>query len=266
MALRAVGRALPAIAQASRAAARALRAGGRLVYVGAGSSGRLGVLDAAECSPTFGASAREIRAVLAGGRRAMARPNEGAEDRAPDGRQAIAQLGVDARDFVCGISASSKTAYVLAALAEARRRGAFTALVCCSASRAARSAADLVVLAMTGPELVAGSTRLKAGTATKLILNAVSTCAFASLGRVYRGRMVAIKPASEKLRQRAERNLAELAGISPLRARRLLRRAQGHVGLALAMHFTGLPPAAARRALRSHGLRRLEMLRAGLNG
>ena len=255
-----MGRILPAITQASQAAARALKAGGRLVYVGAGSSGRLGVLDAAECAPTFGAGAREVRALLAGGARAMARPREGAEDGAAAGRRAVAGLRVGARDFVCGISASSNTRYVLAALEEARRRGAFTALVCCSLSRGARRTADLILLAKTGPELIAGSTRLKAGTATKLILNAVSTAAFASLGRVYRGRMVALKPASEKLRDRAERSLAELAGVSAVRARGLLHRAGGQVGLALAMHFTGLPPREARRALRSHGLRRLEIL------
>ena len=255
-----MGRILPAITRACQAAARALKAGGRLVYVGAGSSGRLGVLDVAECAPTFGASAREVRALLAGGARAMAHAREGAEDGAAAGRKAVVDLRVGARDFVCGISASSKTRYVLAALLEARRRGAFTALVCCSVSRDARRTADLIVLAKTGPELIAGSTRLKAGTATRLILNAVSTAAFTSLGRVYRGRMVALKPASEKLRDRAQRSLAELAGISAVRARGLLDRAGGRVGLALAMHFTGLPPRAARRALRSHGLRRLEML------
>jgi N-acetylmuramic acid 6-phosphate etherase len=255
-----VSRILPAIARAAQAAARSLKAGGRIVYVGAGSSGRLGVLDAAECSPTFGATRREVLAVLAGGARAVARAAESAEDNRAQGRKAIRRLKVDERDFVCGISASSSTPFVLAALREARRRKAFTALVCCSISLEARRATDLILLAETGAELVAGSTRLKAGTATKLVLNAVSTAAFVSLGAVYRGRMVGLRPSSAKLRSRAQRIIADLAGVSPSRATRLLARAGGQVRLALAMHFTGLPRASAKRALDAQGLRRLEML------
>ncbi|HYR55851.1 MAG TPA: N-acetylmuramic acid 6-phosphate etherase [Myxococcaceae bacterium] len=261
-AVRAVGRILPAIAQAAQAAALCLKSGGRIIYVGAGSSGRLGVLDAAECPPTFGASRREVTAILAGGARAVAHATEGAEDNAAEGKKAIRHLQVDGRDFVCGISASSSTRFVLAALREARRRKATTALVCCNDSATARKAADLVLLAETGPELIAGSTRLKAGTATKLILNAVSTAAFVSLGRVYRGRMVNVKPSSQKLRTRAQNTIAELANVSPSRARALLRHAGGRVQLAIAMHLTGLPPDAARLALDTHDLRRLEILAA----
>jgi N-acetylmuramic acid 6-phosphate etherase len=261
-AVRAVGRILPAIAQAAQAAALSLKSGGRIIYVGAGSSGRLGVLDAAECPPTFGASRRDVTAILAGGAKAVARATEGAEDNAAAGRKAIRDLRVCARDFVCGISASSSTRFVLAALREARRRKATTALVCCNDTAQARKAADLVLLAETGPELIAGSTRLKAGTATKLILNALSTAAFVSLGRVYRGRMVNVKPSSQKLRTRAQNTIAELAKVSPSRARALLRRAGGRVQLAIAMQLTGLPPAAARRALDTHDLRRLEILAA----
>jgi len=259
-ALQAAGRVLPTLARAVKRAARALRAGGRIVYVGAGSSGRLGVLDAAECSPTFGASAREVQAILAGGAKAVARAAEGAEDDRAQGKAAIRKLNVDHRDFVCGISASSSTPFVLAALREARRRKAFTAFVCCSLPATARTAADLVIFADTPPELIAGSTRLKAGTATKLILNALSTAAFVSLGGVYRGRMVGLKPSSAKLRRRARRTVVDLAGISPARATRLLSRAGGRVRLALAMHFTGLPRLAAQRALEKQGLRQLEML------
>jgi N-acetylmuramic acid 6-phosphate etherase len=261
-AVRAVGRILPAIAQAAEAAALCLKSGGRIIYVGAGSSGRLGVLDAAECPPTFGASRREVKAILAGGTQAIFRATEGAEDDAPQGRKAIRDLRVDARDFVCGISASSSTRFVLAALREARRRKATTVLVCCNLTAQARTAADLILLAETGPELIAGSTRLKAGTATKLILNAVSTAAFVSLGRVYRGRMVNLRPSSQKLRARAQKTVAELANVSPARAKALLRHAGGEVRLAIAMHFTGLPPAAARRALDKQDLRRLEILAA----
>jgi N-acetylmuramic acid 6-phosphate etherase len=192
--------------------------------------------------------------------RAVAHAAEGAEDDGPEGARAIRSLRVSDRDFVCGISASGTTPFVLAALREARRRGAVTALVCCNSTARSRTAAQLLIAAETGPELVAGSTRLKAGTATKLILNAISTAAFTSLGRVYRGRMVGLKPSSEKLRQRAHRTVADLTGLDPVAASRLLKRAQGKVRLAIAMHFTGLPPAAARRALRAQGLRRLEML------
>jgi N-acetylmuramic acid 6-phosphate etherase len=163
-------------------------------------------------------------------------------------------------DFVCGISASSRTPFVLAALREAKRRGAFTGLVCCNRPYRLQSSVDAVLAADTGPELVAGSTRLKAGTATKAILNALSTAAFVALGRVYRGRMVSLRPNSAKLRARAERTVADLAGISPSHARWLLRQARGRVRIALAMQFTGLPRAAAQRALQEYGLRRLEML------
>ncbi|MFY3745204.1 N-acetylmuramic acid 6-phosphate etherase [Anaeromyxobacter sp. Red801] len=219
-AVRAVGRALPSLARLAEAAAAALGAGGRLVYAGAGTSGRLGALDAAECPPTFGVSPRRVVALVAGGRRALTRAVEGAEDDRAAGAAAVRRARAGARDLVVGVSASGTTPFVLGALEEAHRRGARTALV--TSNPAARARAGLRVVLETGPELVAGSTRMKAGTAAKMALGLVSTAAFVRLGAVRGGRMVALAPASEKLRRRAVRNVAALAGVGEARARGLL--------------------------------------------
>ncbi len=257
-AVRAVGTALPAVARAVRLVEQALRADGRLVYVGAGTSGRLGALDAAECPPTFGVSSRTVQAIIAGGPRALTRAVEGAEDDPEAGARAVRKLKLSSRDVVCGISASSTTPFVHGALREARQRGAATLLVCCNAPPAARRAADVVISLPTGPELVAGSTRLKAGTATKLVLNALSTATMVSLGKVYRGRMVELLPTNAKLKARAQRMVSELTGISPARARALLTRAKGSPRVALAMHFTGAGYEEALAQVRERGLRALE--------
>lgn len=255
-AVRAVRTALPSVGQAARAVADALRAGGRLLYVGAGTSGRLGVLDASECPPTFGTDPSEVQAVIAGGRQALTRAVEGAEDDKAAGAAAVRRFRASPRDVVCGISASATTPYVLGALAEARRRGARTVLVCCNPP-GPRTRVDILILAPTGAELVAGSTRLKAGTATKLILNAITTAAFVSLGKVYRGRMVDVRPANEKLRARAVRMVAELTELPLAKARRLLGEAGGSVKMALAMHFTGMGREEAQERLQSASLRSL---------
>ena len=256
-AVRAVRSALPALAEAARAVADALRAGGRLLYVGAGTSGRLGVLDASECPPTFGSPPSQVQAVIAGGRRALTRAVEGAEDDTAAGAQAVRRFRAGPQDVVCGISASASTPYVLGALAEARRRKARTVLVCCNPPEP-RTRVDILILAVTGPELVAGSTRLKAGTATKLILNAITTAAFVSLGKVYRGRMVDVRPANAKLQARAVRMVAELTELPLAQARRLLSAAGGSVKVALAMHFTGLGQEEAQAQLQRNSLRTLE--------
>ncbi|MDC0715126.1 N-acetylmuramic acid 6-phosphate etherase [Stigmatella sp. ncwal1] len=255
-AIRAVRGTLPIVAEAARTVADALRAGGRLLYVGAGTSGRLGVLDASECPPTFGSPPSQVQAALAGGRRAMTRAVEGAEDDAQEGAKAVRRFRAGPRDVVCGISASASTPYVLGALAEARRRKAHTVLVCCNPPQRGTSV-DILILAPTGPEVVAGSTRLKAGTATKLILNALTTTAFISLGKVYRGRMVDVRPTNAKLRARAARMVAELTELSLAEAQRLLVSAGGEVKVALAMHFTKLEPQEARKRLRTSSLRTL---------
>jgi len=228
----AVGRALAAIARLADAAAERLGRGGRLLYAGAGTSGRLGALDAAECPPTFGASPSSVVALVAGGTRALRRAVEGAEDDRAAGATAVAAARAGARDLVVGISASGTTPYVLGALAEARRRGAATALLTCNP--AARTPVDHRVLLATGAERIAGSTRMKAGTATKMALGLLSTAAFVRLGTVRGGRMIALRPASEKLRQRAVRNVAALAGVSASAARRLLSKLNWDVGRAIA--------------------------------
>ncbi|MBX7100888.1 MAG: N-acetylmuramic acid 6-phosphate etherase [Myxococcaceae bacterium] len=231
-AVAAVARVAPLLGVACERIANALEAGGRLVYLGAGTSGRLGTLDAAECGPTFGASPRQVLAVIAGGPRALRRSAEGAEDDEAAGRAAVRRLRVGPRDVVCGISASGRTPYVRAALVAAKRQGAFTLLLSCNPAQA-RGGAALVIAADTGPELIAGSTRLKAGTATKLMLNALSTGAFTRLGRVERGRMVALRARNQKLQGRAIGILEEATGCSAASARRALRAAAGDVALAL---------------------------------
>ncbi len=251
-AVRAVGRALPALATLADQAAAALAAGGRLIYAGAGTSGRLGALDAAECPPTFGVPPGQVRALVAGGTRALTRAVEGAEDDRGAGADAIRRARVSPRDLVIGISASGTTPFVRAALDEARRRGARTALL--TSNPVARTAAERRVVLETGPELVAGSTRMKAGTAAKMALGLLSTAAFVRLGAVRGGRMVALAPASEKLRARAVRNVAALAGVGAREARRLLEESGWSVSAAVARADTGersMPAEPAGRAPRA---------------
>jgi N-acetylmuramic acid 6-phosphate etherase len=251
-AVAAVGRVAPAIAVAVEVIVAALAAGGRLIFVGAGTSGRLGVLEAAECPPTFGTPRTLVQAIMAGGRSSVFSSREGAED---DARAAARAVRARARrgDVVVGVSASGVTPFVRAALAAARRLGAATILVRCNPARARRVAADVVIAPAPGPEVLAGSTRLKAGTATKLVLNTLTTASMARLGRVYGNRMVDLQPRSAKLRARAERLVAEIAAVRPARARRALRAARGRVRLAIVMARRGLPADAAARALRAAG-------------
>jgi N-acetylmuramic acid 6-phosphate etherase len=243
--------AAPAIAAVAAAAAAALGAGGSLVYVGAGTSGRLATLDAAECGPTFGARPGQVRAVLAGGARALRRSVEGAEDDAAAG----GRLRVRARDLVVGVAASGLTPFVAAALAAARRAGAGTALITCApaAARAAGVGCDHLVALDVGPEVLAGSTRLKAGTATKLALNAISTAAMVQLGKCYGPYMVDVVPTNAKLGARARRLVARLGGCDDDAAARLLDAARGHAKIAIAMARLGVSRRAAERALASAG-------------
>jgi N-acetylmuramic acid 6-phosphate etherase len=231
-AVRAVERALDGLAALADDAAARLRSGGRLVYAGAGTSGRLAALDAAECPPTFGVAPSRVLALVAGGPRALRRAVEGAEDDAAAGAAAVARARVGPRDLAVGVSASGTTRFVLAALAEARRRGAATALV--TSNPAARAAVDHRVVLDTGPERIAGSTRMKAGAAAKMALALLTSATFVRLGAVRRGRMVALRPVSDKLRRRAVRNVAELSGVGTAAARRLLERYGWDMGRALA--------------------------------
>ena len=251
VAVAAVGRVAPAIAAAVDMIVAALGAGGRLFFVGAGTSGRLGVLEAAECPPTFGTRPGLVQAIMAGGRSSVFRSREGAEDDARAAARTV-QARVRRGDVVVGVSASGVTPFVRAALATARRLGAATVLVQCSAARG-RVPAGVVIRPVPGPEVLAGSTRLKAGTATKLVLNTLTTASMARLGKIYGNRMIDLQPRSAKLRARAERLVAEIAGVGPARARRALRQARGSVRLAIVVARRDLPADAAARALREAG-------------
>ena len=247
-AVRAVGSALEPLARLVDLVAARLGAGGRLFYAGAGTSGRLGALDAAECPPTFGVAPSRVQALVAGGARALRRAAEGAEDDAAAGAAAVRRARLGAADALVAITASGTTSFALAALEEARRRGAATALV--TSNPAARARADVRVVLATGPELVAGSTRMKAGTATKMTLGLLSTAVFVRLGAVRAGRMAALRPGSAKLRARAIRNVAVLAEVSAARARALLERAGWDVPAVLGACLDSAPPLARRRYAR----------------
>jgi N-acetylmuramic acid 6-phosphate etherase len=226
------------VARAARLLAGTLEAGGDVVFAGAGTSGRLGVLEAAECPPTFGTGPRRIRAVIAGGSASVFRSREGAEDREGDGRREGRRLR--SRDLLIGVSASSVTPFVRGALEGARARGARTVLVTCSPGRGLRGTADVVIAVPTGPEVLTGSTRLKAGSATKAVLNALTTAAMVRLGKVYQNLMVDLRPGSAKLVDRSRRIVAAAAGVAPAEARRLLRAAGGDVKTAVVMGRVGV--------------------------
>jgi N-acetylmuramic acid 6-phosphate etherase len=253
-AVAAVGRVRREIASAVKLVVAALARGGRLFFVGAGTSGRLGVIEAAECPPTFGTPPRLVQAIIAGGRGAVFRSREGAEDDGRSARRAVRRR-VRRGDVVVGISASGVTPFVRAGLAAARGQGAATVLVACNAEgvRGARSAAGLRVVPLTGPEVLAGSTRLKAGTATKLVLNTITTAAMTGLGRVYGNRMIDLQPRSAKLYERALRLVTDLGGVSRGRARTALKASRGRVRVAIVMAKSGGNAIDAARALAAAG-------------
>ena len=250
-AVSAVGRVAVQIAAVVELIVASLSRGGRLFFVGAGTSGRLGVLEAAECPPTFGTPPRLVQAIMAGGRASVFRSREGAED---DDAAAAREVRRRVRpgDVVVGVSASGVTPFVRAALREARGRGATTALVACNAVPAG-TGARVVIDPRPGPEVLAGSTRLKAGTATKLVLNTLTTASMARLGRVYGNRMVDVQPGSRKLRDRALRLVEELGGVSRPRAMRALAAARGRVRIAVVTARTSMTPRDAARALADAG-------------
>jgi N-acetylmuramic acid 6-phosphate etherase len=251
-AVAAVGRVTRDIAAAVTLIVDALRRGGRLVFAGAGTSGRLGVLEAAECPPTFNTPPALVQAVMAGGRASVFRSREGAEDDERDARRRV-RAAARRGDVVIGVSASGVTAFVRAALGEARRRGCRTVLVACNPSASLRGSADVVIAPSPGPEVLAGSTRLKAGTATKLVLNTLTTASMARLGKVYGNRMVDLQPRSRKLRERAIRLVAEIAGVPRARAGRALGAAGGRARLAILMARHSVNRATATRLLRECG-------------
>jgi N-acetylmuramic acid 6-phosphate etherase len=250
-ALAAASRERAPIARAAVLAADALASGGRIVFLGAGTSGRLGVLEAAECPPTFGTDPGEIRGVMAGGKGAVFEAAEGAEDRAGDGAREGRRLRRS--DLLVGISASSVTPFVRGGLQAARKKGAATVLVTCAPAPGLGRLADVVIAVRTGPEVLTGSTRLKAGSATKAVLNAITTAAMVRLGKAYENLMVDLRPTSAKLEDRMRRIVEAAGRVTPRDAARLLAAAGGEVKTAIVMGRLGLDPGAARRRLARAG-------------
>ncbi len=248
-AVQAVGLEAAHIARAVELVVSALRNEGRLIYVGAGTSGRLGVLDASECPPTFRTDPQRVQGIIAGGEAAMFRAQEGAEDRDEDGAAQMDAKAVGPRDVVVGIAAGGTTPFVHGALRRAAARGAKTVFLSCVQPVPNEPAVDVVIRPLTGPEVLTGSTRLKAGTATKLVLNTLSTLAMVQLGKVYENLMVDLRATNAKLRDRATRIVATLTGLEREAAARLLSDADGHVKLAIVMHHRRTSAAEARRIL-----------------
>lgn len=249
----AVRRALPAIARAVETIAGRLARGGRLFYVGAGTSGRLAALDAAECPPTFGTPPRMVEAIVAGGGRALRGAVEGAEDSAAAGARALAGKKLSRRDAVVGLAASGATPFVVGALKFARRRGAATIAVTANPGTPVTRAAAVAIVVRTGPEILAGSTRLKAGTAQKLVLNMLSTAVMVRLGRAWDGWMSSVALTNRKLRARGLRILRQASGAAVSACQRALRQAGHDLPVALLMLRLGISAGAARRRLRQAG-------------
>lgn len=254
---------IPNIAKAVEAIVAAIRNGGRLFYIGAGTSGRLGVLDATECPPTFHVSPELVQGIIAGGERALWRASEASEDDPEAGERDLAARGFRPPDVLVGIAASGRTPYVLGAVRAARRMGAFTVGLSCTPGSELARAADLAITPLTGPEVIAGSTRMKAGTATKLVLNMISTAVMIRLGYVYGNLMVNVQPTSVKLRDRAKRILQRVTGAGAEKSAALLEAAGGDLRVAIVMKRRGVGREEAQRILESAGGRVAEALRHG---
>ena len=246
----AVGRELPAISRAVDAIVSGIRKGGRLIYVGAGSSGRMGVLDAAECPPTFGTSPKMVQALIAGGRRAITKAVEGAEDSERNGERDLRAKKLTRRDVVVGIAASGTTPYVVGALKYAGRRGATTVAVTSNLRMPVGRLAKIVIAPEVGPEVLTGSTRLKAGTSQKMVLNMLSTAVMARLGHVYENLMIDMMLTNEKLAERALRILAEASGKSVSAAEQALRAGGRDLRVGLVMLKRKIGAAEAGRRLK----------------
>ena len=263
-AVAAVGPALSAIARAVEAAVPRLRQGGRIIYAGAGTSARIGVQDGAELLPTFNWPSEQVAFVIAGGEVALMRAVENAEDSAEGGVQRIAALGVGADDVVLGIAASGNTPFTVAAVKAARERGALTVGIANNAGSQLLAASEIPVLIETGPEAIAGSTRLKAGTAQKVALNLFSTAVMAQMGRVYQGLMVDMRPTNAKLRRRSEQMVAKIAGCSARIAADALGKANGNIKAASLVAMGVSIEAAVALLARHDGNLRAALAEAGL--
>jgi N-acetylmuramic acid 6-phosphate etherase len=249
----AVGKEIPHITEAVDLVVDALKRGGRLIYVGAGTSGRLGILDAAECPPTYGTDPRIIQGIIAGGNRAVFRSIEGAEDCAQQGRRAIEKKRVTGKDVVCGIAASRRTPFVVAAIQRARELGAKTVYVTTNPRGDIDLDVDVGICPVVGPEVIMGSTRMKSGTAQKLVLNMITTAAMIRLGKVYQNMMIDLQMNSRKLQERGKRVLMIVTGVDYDGAEKALRAAKGHVKTAIVMIKAKVSAREARERLRATG-------------
>jgi N-acetylmuramic acid 6-phosphate etherase len=241
---------LPEVAAAVERIVEAFKAGGRLIYMGAGTSGRLGVLDASECPPTFGVPEGMVVGLIAGGDRALRHPIEGAEDSPDEGRRDLEKVNLTARDVVVGIAVSGRTPYVIGGLGYANEVGAVTTSLCCNPDSAIARMVDIAISPLVGPEALTGSTRLKSGTAQKLVLNMLTTASMIRSGKSYENLMVDLSVSNEKLAARATRMLVEVTGCSPSEAEDYLVASNNNVKLAILMALTGLDAAEGERALR----------------
>ncbi len=244
---------LPYVEQAVGIVVEAFRLGGRLFYVGAGTSGRLGILDASECPPTFGSPPEMVQGVIAGGPAAVFRSQEGAEDVEDDGALALREAGVAPPDVVCGIAASRRTPYVVGAVRYAREIGCKTLYVTCNPRSEFNLDVDVAICPVVGPEVVMGSTRMKSGTAQKLVLNMITTASMIRLGKVYQNMMVDLQMTSRKLVERSKRTVMTVTGLAYDEATAVLRQAGGHVKTALVMALAGVDAGEARRRLERAG-------------
>ena len=242
---------LPNIAAAVEVISARMQRGGRLIYIGAGTSGRLGVLDASECPPTFGTPPELVVGLIAGGDVALTDAIEGAEDDPMGGAREIAKLDVRENDSVVSIAASGRTPYAIGGLEEAKKRGALTVSIACNRPSPLEELAEIAIAPIVGPEVVSGSTRLKAGTAQKMVLNMISTGVMIRLGKTYSNLMVDVQPTNVKLRQRARRMVAEAAGLSLERAIKILQDCDGEVKTAIVVVLADVSPEVARQRLRA---------------
>jgi N-acetylmuramic acid 6-phosphate etherase len=249
----AVGREYKQIAAAVDMIVGRFKRNGRLFYVGAGTSGRLGVLDASECPPTFGVSPRLVQGIIAGGRRALVRAIEGAEDKTSDGIRTVNKYKISAKDVVIGIAACGLTPFVRSALKQAMKKGAGTIFITCAPEAVKDIPAEIIINPVVGPEVITGSTRIKAGTATKLVLNTLTTTAMIKMGKVFGNLMVDLRATNNKLRDRSVRIVSQMTGLSRTRASKLLKDAKGKVKVAIVMHFRNVNLRQAARILNECG-------------
>ena len=258
----AVERVLPDIARAIEMVTERLQAGGRLIYIGAGTSGRLGVLDASECPPTFNTPPALVVGLIAGGHRALTNAIEGAEDNRQAGEEDLRGVELDAKDVVCGIATSGRTPYVLGGLAYAQSLGAVTLGVTCNEVSELSEVSDVLIAPVVGPEILSGSTRLKAGTATKMVLNMISTGTMIRIGKTYGNWMVDLRATNVKLKDRSIRIVSGITGLDRERAESLLARCDGEVKTAIVSQALGVEKIEAQRRLKVAGGR----LRAAFQG